>query len=272
LVVTIEDVVTINTQEYFGEAREVAKKKAPHTEDTWKKGRTIEEKEEDLFPGEVAELAVKKLLNDFMIPFVHYDKIRKDDFKNHDPFDFVFYNENIERGAVVKLLNDHVLSNVNKYGIIEPPFDFRSNRMLTVEVKSSKDNKGFGLENILEYQHHIGYPLPKLYRYKNQGYTLMNIPGISQDFVERYLIMNKRVKDVNIRVFFTKMDLTEAHVVGWIDKETLLTCGEIGTFSHNPRAVYHKLLLAKGKKIKELPQILRRTWQNPKRQLGISEF
>jgi len=272
LVVTIEDVITINTQEYFKEAKEVAKKKAPHTENTWKKGRTIGEKEEDLFPGEVAELAVRKLLNDFMIRFIHYDQIRKDDFKYHDPFDFVFYDENIEREAVLKLLNDHVLSNINKYGIIEPQFEFRSNGMLTVEVKSSKDNKGFGLNNILEYQHHIGYALPKLYRYKDQGYTLLNIPGIPHDFVKRYIIMNKRVKDLNIRVFFTKLDLTEAHVVGWIDKETLLTCGEIGTFSHNPRAVYHKLLLAEGKTIKELPQILRTTWQDPKRLLGISEF
>ena len=261
MIVTINDVVTISTQEYFSEAMEVAKKKAPHTMDTWKKGRTIEEKEEDLFPGEVAELAVRKLLNDFMICFIHYDKIRKDDFRYHDPFDFVFYNDNMERETVLNLLDDHVLSNVNKYGIIEPPFDFRSNGMLTVEVKSSKDNKAFGLNNILQYQHHIGYTLPKLYRYKDQGYALLNIPGISQDSIERYIIMNRRVKDVNIRVFFTKLDLTEAHVVGWIDKETLLTRGEIGTFSHNPRAVYHKLLLVEGKKIKDLPQILRKIWQ-----------
>ena len=255
MVVGIEDVVTLDTQDYFKQARETARIKAPYLKDTWKKGRTIEEKEEDLFPGEVAELAVKELLVDLKIPFLHYDEIRIDDFKYHDPFDFVFYNDARDKKVFLKLLGNHVLHNVNEYGIIMPPFDFRSNGMLTVEVKSSKDNKGFGLKNILQHQHHIGYVLPQVHRYADMGHTLSTIPNVSKSYIQRYIKKNTRVKDVNIRAFFTKLDLTEVNIVGWVEKEILLTEGEIGTFSHNPDAIYHKLLLSEGKTIKELPKI-----------------
>lgn len=255
MVVGIKDVVTLDTQDYFEQARETARRKAPYLKNTWKKGRTIEEKEEDLFPGEVAEMAVKELLVNLKIPFIHYDEIRTDDFKYHDPFDFVFYNDTKDKKVFLKLLSKYVLRNVNEYGIIMPPFDFRSNGMLTVEVKSSKDNKSFGLRNILQYQHHIGYVLSPLHRYADKGYTLSTIPNVSEKHIQRYIKKNTRVKDINIRAFFTRLDLSEVNIVGWVEKEILLTRGEIGTFSHNPNAVYHKLLLSEGKKIEEMPKI-----------------
>lgn len=114
-----------------------------HTRNTWQHDRQNGEMRENTIQGKRAEIVIENILNDNSTSrFLAYDKIRRDNFNKHAPFDGIIYRKdisaNILQSAIDKVNNDVINSGGNT-GIIT--VDTRKymerNSIYTIEIKSS---------------------------------------------------------------------------------------------------------------------------------------
>ncbi|MGC8341037.1 hypothetical protein [Pantoea ananatis] len=116
-----------------------------HTANTWEADRELSEKSKNTLQGKIVEELFIDLINyenkekKTPLSFISYDKIRKDSFRKNAPFDgLIFEAGNLNIDIVIKRINDSIEK--NHYGSLDDTtLAFcRSNRIFTVEVKSSK--------------------------------------------------------------------------------------------------------------------------------------
>jgi len=106
-----EDIVRINLIDYPDELRfafTTAKLKADkrNTQDTWQLDRSSFRKFTDLFPGDLAKNLVRRFFDSKAIMLIDYDKIRTDNFEQHDLFDLKHNELRIEvKSSIEKRTN-----------------------------------------------------------------------------------------------------------------------------------------------------------------------
>ena len=76
-----------------------------HTHNTWQHDRPIQEIRENTIQGKRAEIVIENVLRDNSTSrFLAYDKMRRDNFSKHAPFDGIIYrndiNDNILQSAI----------------------------------------------------------------------------------------------------------------------------------------------------------------------------
>lgn len=222
MVVSIKDIVTIRvTPEMVSRASYTARRKALHLANTWQE-RSIIRKYTDLYPGDLAALAVEKYLKDRLPKIINYDVYRVE--TGIDP--------NFEHPAKWDLLV------CNKFYI---------------EVKSSleKEFDASNIEEIIKKRRIICYPRREVQIHVQVYYVLDN-PSIckaietsefhSYDEANDYL---EKLEVAYIMAWATRKDLGGAEVV----ELTGLTPIEV------PRN-YRNLYIFQGRPISELPKAL----------------
>lgn len=114
-----------------------------HTHNTWQHGRPISEIRENTVQGKRAEMVIERILaENSTARYLSYDKIRKDDFNKHAPFDGVIFDSSTGKQTLeeaAKRINSDVISGNGDSGIISiETREFLEERgIFTVEIKSS---------------------------------------------------------------------------------------------------------------------------------------
>lgn len=114
-----------------------------HTHNTWQHDRFDPEKRENTIQGKKAELVIEKVLKDnSTFRFLAYDKMRKDGFNKHAPFDGIIYHDDINASVLqsaVDQINSDVAVSAGDSGAItvETREYMETNGIYTIEIKSS---------------------------------------------------------------------------------------------------------------------------------------
>lgn len=114
-----------------------------HTHNTWQQNRPIEEIRANTKQGKKAEIVVEKFLEDnSRSRYLSYDKIRRDEFEKHAPFDGIIYSITVEREvliAAIEHINEDVRTSAGDSGTITVSTRefMENNGIYTVEIKSS---------------------------------------------------------------------------------------------------------------------------------------
>lgn len=114
-----------------------------HTHNTWQHDRFDPEKRENTIQGKKAELVIEKVLKDnSTFRFLAYDKMRKDGFNKHAPFDGIIYHDDINASVLqsaVDQINSDVAGSAGDSGAItvETREYMETNGIYTIEIKSS---------------------------------------------------------------------------------------------------------------------------------------
>lgn len=195
--VSEKDIIKINLVEYRDElnfAFKTAKLKAnkDNTQNTWQSERSSFRKFTDLFPGDLAKNVVRRFFDAKSITLIDYDKIRTDNFEQHDLFDLK-HNE------------------------------------LVIEVKSSVEKTSNFLNDIIKKRRIIIYPNKRLseiiiqvfYLFKDDSCKsfLNDMEKLAEDlFKEKYHIHDE--------TDFTRKFVAcspEAFIMGYVTKEVATT-------------------------------------------------
>lgn len=114
-----------------------------HTHNTWQHDRPIQEIRENTIQGKRAEIVIENILRDNSTSrFLAYDKMRRDNFNKHAPFDGIIYRNdittNILQSAIDRINND-VISIAGDSGTItvETREYLETSGIYTIEIKSS---------------------------------------------------------------------------------------------------------------------------------------
>ncbi|MGO5022498.1 hypothetical protein ACTQ4E_05305 [Lawsonibacter sp. LCP25S3_G6] len=114
-----------------------------HTHNTWQHDRKEEETRKNTIQGKKAELVMERLLSAYSsFRYLSYDRIRRDDFKKHAPFDGLIYPVSLDEGvkaeAIQRICSDVQIS-AGDSGVIsvETRTFLASSGIFTVEIKSS---------------------------------------------------------------------------------------------------------------------------------------
>lgn len=114
-----------------------------HTHNTWQHDRPVSEIRENTIQGKRAEIVIKKLLAENSASrFMAYDKLRKDDFLKHAPFDGIVYRQDVEENILEDILNrinDDVCNSPGDSGTINVKTReyMEEHGIYTIEIKSS---------------------------------------------------------------------------------------------------------------------------------------
>lgn len=164
-----------------------------HTRNTWQHDRQNGEMRENTIQGKRAEIVIENILNDNSTSrFLAYDKIRRDNFNKHAPFDGIIYRKdisaNILQSAIDKVNNDVINSGGNT-GIItvdtrkymesmDKAYQVRrlfvrdeAKKFTMVKELRNLDFDGLGERETLE----------KLYKFFQKKYSLGNDMRINQE-------------------------------------------------------------------------------------------
>lgn len=114
-----------------------------NTHNTWQPDRPISEIQENTIQGKLAELVIENLLaENSMLRYISYDKLRKDGFSKHAPFDGIVYRRDISNAVlenIIDRINKDVSESFEDCGIIR--VDTREfmeeHGVYTIEIKSS---------------------------------------------------------------------------------------------------------------------------------------
>ncbi len=80
-----------------------------HTRNTWQHDRQNGEMRENTIQGKRAEIVIENILNDNSTSrFLAYDKIRRDNFNKHAPFDGIIYRKDIRACLKIKNCTKHM--------------------------------------------------------------------------------------------------------------------------------------------------------------------
>ena len=92
-----------------------------HTHNTWQHDRPIQEIRENTIQGKRAEIVIENILRDNSTSrFLAYDKMRRDNFNKHAPFDGIIYRNDITTKilqSAIDRINNDVITLEKVYGI-----------------------------------------------------------------------------------------------------------------------------------------------------------
>ena len=114
-----------------------------HTHNTWQQDRPVEEIRQNTKQGKKAEIVIEKILEmHSRSRYLSYDKLRRDNFEKHAPFDGIIYSADIEESVIanaIEKINEDVENAAGDSGIITiTTREFMENNgIYTVEIKSS---------------------------------------------------------------------------------------------------------------------------------------
>lgn len=114
-----------------------------HTHNTWQHDRPVSEIRENTIQGKRAELAIEHILEEnSAVRYLSYDKLRKDNFNKHAPFDGVIYHSGVRESVLteaIERINGDVSNSAGESGIIttETREFLEDKGIFTVEIKSS---------------------------------------------------------------------------------------------------------------------------------------
>ena len=110
-----------------------------HTHNTWQHDRPISEIRENTIQGKRAEIVIEQILAENSdVRYLSYDKLRRDNFNKHAPFDGVIVNDSILKDAIEQINNDVFYSRGDSGTVSMETREFLENKgIFTVEIKSS---------------------------------------------------------------------------------------------------------------------------------------
>lgn len=114
-----------------------------HTHNTWQHDRPISEIRENTIQGKRAEIVIEQILAENSdVRYLSYDKLRRDNFNKHAPFDGVIFNNSINdsilKDAIEQINNDVFYSRGDSGTVSMETREFLENKgIFTVEIKSS---------------------------------------------------------------------------------------------------------------------------------------
>ena len=114
-----------------------------HTHNTWQHDRPISEIRENTIQGKRAEIVIEYILaENSESRYLSYDRLRRDGFKKHAPFDGVIVSAAIEDTVLteaINRINEDVRNSPGDSGVItiETREYLENNGVFTVEIKSS---------------------------------------------------------------------------------------------------------------------------------------
>lgn len=200
MTITMDDILTVNVRSsMIKRASELAEKKLGFR---YERGQLIKTGEDrvynrynyprkdrwkKIYLGEMAEEACKTIMDSFGINYICYNDVREDDYKDDDPFDFKV-------------------------------------KETRIDLKSSKDNRDHGLEEILIKQHLV-------------------------------TPVDQSAKDITIQAFISN-DEKKVWFVGWATEAELRKPENIGYLHWQP-GKYYLLNLKECRPIKELGPYLK---------------
>lgn len=114
-----------------------------HTHNTWQHDRPISEIKENTMQGKRAEIVIEHILaENSVVRYLSYDKLRRDNFNKHAPFDGVIFNCSVKEAILdeaIGRINYDVNNSRGDSGIIsiETREFLEDKGIFTVEIKSS---------------------------------------------------------------------------------------------------------------------------------------
>jgi hypothetical protein len=241
-----------------------------HTQNTWQKNRSKNEKFEDTKIGKKAENIIERYIKDNFpqLNYVSYDDFREDKFEKHAPFDGLLYKkEDVSEEKlkkVIKKINEDVKN--NKFGKIsnETKKFTNDNNIKIVEIKSTRisarhlnDKKEVNFEKILD-DDFLTYP--KYLREDKYGFlTEKKYYEFCKKKNSNYNVKEEleNMADIYIRIYMND-EKKEGYIVGYVDKENFFKNKKLKKMrkpNKSEKAVYWATNLKKGFPIEDLISI-----------------
>lgn len=236
------------------DARARAKRRIQYVHDTWL-NRSEEHKIRNLATGLVAQKVLEAVFRLARIPFISYEATRIDRFENDDPFDFILLPPAREDfDALVAWLRREIYPKVNIQGRLRQIDRARllarlkNEDALLCDLKSSVDNRNYGIAQIIGTQNYIAYATQKNSAGGQDipGREYLRQRGFTYD---EYVLEHKQsIKDVHCQVFFSDPECATAFYPGFVFGRDLVLKGTVGPLPPVLWVLYHKLPIRDGYK------------------------
>lgn len=226
-----------DTKGIFDWAEETAKAKVEHTMDSWQTRNSKFAKFVDIYYGDLAKNVVRKFIENNIegIEIVEYDKIRNDDFKNHDLFDLKINNKKVE-----------IKSSLEKK--LSQPKDLFYSRRIIINLNNMH-------QTISDFVIQVFYVPDDINHYIE--IEKMNNEANDQEFE----------KNCKNEVSYS-MNKTSIYIAGWVDKKTQVDAINksknksnnfaVSNYSTNARfREYANVMISDSMKLDELINILK---------------
>lgn len=252
-----------------------------NTKNTWQVGRKYDEVVRDTLQGKKSELVFERAINNYSkMRYIAYDKIRKDLYQKHAPFDGLLVPNEVTNQVLnrnVDLINNEIVYGGDSGQIsVELRNKLEDDRIFTIEIKSSslKDKDYIGIDRYEErkeedyvtiinnikhwdffvYPHYIrtSEKIKNFYEYSEfvQNTTDQVYKNMGNELFLKNLmkIEYENASDIYTRLYLDKIK-SEIYIPGYILKEDFF-CQPV--INHMPgdksgRALYYMHSISDGK-------------------------